>query len=55
MKVFLTMHAGQPVVGDSKPKYEPFITHNRGALKKNSMAALNNQLSQWLLKPELNF
>ncbi len=28
------MHV-QPVVGDSqKPKYEPFITHNRGTLKK---------------------
>ncbi len=32
-KCFLTLHACQPVVrGLPKPKYEPFITHNRGTL-----------------------
>ncbi len=34
MKVFLTLHACQACCwGLPKPKYEPFITHNRGTLK----------------------
>ncbi len=33
MSVFLNLHACQPVVGGLlNPKYEPFITHNRGTL-----------------------
>ncbi len=36
MKVFLTLHACQPVCwGLPQPKYEPFITHNKGTLNLN--------------------
>ncbi len=32
MKVFLTLHASTCCWGIPKPKYEPFITHNKGTL-----------------------